>query len=646
MKNKTSFLFTIVCCFYLMFSNNSYGQSTQLTYKIKGKSSYNASIILANAEGKTAIQPAEYINSPNIYFILTPLSESDKDVFKEDDVNEILAKISLVQSEKKVAQSGLPKNILNEKGKIESVIISFLKKDFKDYNDFSFGVEGSVSKKITVGEEFFQSYIPQKNIYELGLSKIAQNEYISAYVDFIQIIETAERKPEIKSFSFYNPVFQSHIPGLINSFIKNESEKFNSLNERFQKGKSLNLLKSTDSLLKAVSINTEKFKSFFSIEGSNSAEIQAQIMSFLQAYNNQHKLNTSAFEQEKMLLFKQGNYQDFKFGLYLSLVSKMLLYKNNFNFTNKINPLNVNLLSNPDIKKDLFGDMESDFKIYFELINKNIAQNGFVFNKEIMKNLQDLIENQKQPYYEILLAFNELNSNSQTFKDNLNIALAKCSDETLLNYIEFWLVSLKLKEEQISTSTLNLLNEGIGYIQNGKHTQANTVFESLMKVANNYAPVWYYTGIIKLALGETFSADRFLNKALEIDPQYIAPHRTILKLYLNDSSYDKLLEQSSIAISNNDIWYFRNMRANAFFNLTKYKETILEITQESFRFNSFEIDQYFLLGDAYMALKEFDKAKQAYEKTLEINPFSTDTKSFDARMKVFYEKIEAAKTKK
>lgn len=646
-KNLHPLYAVLLCCVCLLASNYSWGQSTSLNYKTKGKSIYGVDIVFADENGSISLQPTVYFNYSNIYFVLSPTPDSPKDVFKEDNVNEILTKITIDQNEKTVKQSKVPKFLFTDKNKISQVIIAFPKNGFENFNSFSFSVNEFLSEKISLKEEFFQSFVPQNTVYEQSLLKLKENDFLGAYASFIKIVDAANETPEIKTFSFYGPAVITNIPQTINLFIQSEIENFNIANAAFQEEKTITALKTCEAIVESVSKNIEVFNSYLSMEGVNVTDSRKQISSFLNSLTEQTQENTAVFEQEKMLFFKQANYQDYKFSLFIDLISKMLLYKSSLTSIDKLEPIDIALLKNfPESKRELMGDWEDQFKVYIDLINNNIEFNGLVFKDEVMDNLEDLIDFQKQPYYEIISAFNVLNEDTEDFRDYLFAGLKKCSDAMIIDNIEYWLLSFRLTDEGINSAYITELNEGIKLIQKEEYDRADDIFNLLMRIANQYAPVWYYSGLIKYHLGESYSAERFFKKALEIYPEYMAPRKFILKIFETDESYSQLFENTNKALKTMNAWVFHFKRATAFYQLKKYDEAIIEITDECLKLNRWDTKQYFLLGDAYLALNNFEKAKEAYEKTIDINPFSSESKNFDNRMKVVYKKMEEAEKNK
>ncbi len=644
MKKKALSLIAMLISFIFFLNTQVIAQSTNLAYKAKGKSTYGVVITFSDDAGNTTLEPSQFFSYNEIYFVLSPAADSPKDFFKESDAEEFLAKIVIDQNGTKVNQSAQARYLLNTQGKLDRIVIAFPKNTFQEYNEFSFNVESFFSDKITLEERFFQSYEPQKNSYEGALSKLEEGEFIEAYNDFIKIVNSAGENAEIKSFSFFSPILSKDVPALIDAFIENRNNTFNTANESFQQSKSIDLLNACDKIVKEATEKASNFDSFFELKDIDSSGSKDKVLAFVNNLNDLNNKNFRTFEEEKMGFFKKGSYREYQFDLYLDLISKMLLYKNSLSIIEKLDTININLLKRfPKGKNELIGDWKNQFEILVRLINKNIEQSGIVFKEDVMENLQNLTTSQKQPYFEIFSAFNALNEDQDSFKTQLQSALLIASDETILDYIEYWLLSFRLTDEGINSAYMSQLNEGISLIERKQFDRADDSFSLLMKIANQYAPVWFYSGQIKHSMGESFSAERFFNKAIEIYPNYLAPRRYILKIFEESENYNQMLENTNKAIQTMDAWYFRYKKASALYRLKKYDEAINEINTECLKKNAWDINQYFLLSDAYRAIGDFEKAKAACEKTLDIDPFSTDSKEFDDRMKVIYEEMEKAK---
>lgn len=628
MKNAKLFFIFFISCIYLINSNFSYGQTTSLSYKEKGKSTFITDITFSNKTGNIdKFEPAEYFNSPTICFLLTPNSGSSKNSFKESDIPDILSKITIRQGGRtRVDQSVPPKIMLSPDKKIDKVIITFPKNEIKEYVNFSFRVETFFSGEIKIEEEYFQAYLPQKEIYQQGLSQIDQKDFLGAFNGFMNIFEKGNENLEIKEFSFYASIFNTHIPRIIELFISSETEKYNAFNEIFEEKKTLASLNACDSIAKGALENIKIFDSYLSLKRPEMIKSVNQVQAFKDDISKKNREILDAFEQEKIQFFIKSDYTVYKFDLFVKMISKMLIYKNVLSYVDEIEPLDISDLEDfPEFEGELIGNWKEDLEIYISLINKTIEDEGVVFKEDIMNNLKDLHQFQKQPYYEIISALNFLNSNPEIFQENLKAVLARSSDEDLLEYAENWLLSFMLSNNGFDSDILTQLNQSISLINSEQYVRADSLLNILLRMAPKSAVVWYYSGRVKYHLGESHLSTRFLNTALEIYPEYIAPRKFILNISEESQSFDQFLEDINKAIAVNDNWYFHFKRALAYNYLKMYNEAIAEI-EVCININSWDLSQYFLLGDIYLELKDYDKAEDAYGRTVDIDPYSSDNK--------------------
>jgi tetratricopeptide (TPR) repeat protein len=619
---------------------NCQAQTTKLTYKVKGKTTYAVDVIFASENGKESLQPDEYFSYTDIYFILKPSVGSSRSYFKEKDIENILTKVTLVQSQD-INQSSKPRYLLNGKNKVNRIIIAFPKTNFIGYKKFSFNAGVFFSDKVELKEQFRPSHKKYSELFENAKSQLSAEAYLLAFNNFMTIATDGIKNKEISSFSFYETVVNQFLSESIDIFIKLSKEKMEKVSTAFEENKNYSSLRQCKNTAEGIMLEAKTFAAFNDFDTDIAKNANKKLTDFLTYVKTESLKKIKVFEAEKMVFFEKKNYSDYKFKVFTDLICRVLLYKDSMSFVNKLEPIDVERINKfPEIKKELMNGWETDLQIYFELINQNIQKNGKVFNPVIMDNLNELLTSQRQPYFEIFAAFNALKSNPEESRSYFHAALTKCSDEKMLDHIEYWLLSYRMADNNIDPGFLSQINDGTKLIYKKRYNQADNVFNQLIRIASDFAPTWYYSGEIKYYLGESYSAERFFNKALEIYPHYIAPRKFILRIFENDSSYKQYFENANLALEKFDIWYFHFNKAKALYYLGKYEETIAEINTNCLTKNSWDLNQYYLLGDAYFKKNDFENSKKAYGKILDINPFLTDTKKFDKRMRKVSEKME------
>jgi tetratricopeptide (TPR) repeat protein len=125
-------------------------------------------------------------------------------------------------------------------------------------------------------------------------------------------------------------------------------------------------------------------------------------------------------------------------------------------------------------------------------------------------------------------------------------------------------------------------------------------------------------------------------RALEINPGYIAPRAFKFDILFEQGNFEGLLKEVDDAIDAYDVWLFHFWKARTLYALARYKEAVVEIENNCNAMNPWDVDAFFLLGDSYRELKNFDKAEAAYRQTVEVDPYM-DTGMFDVKMTMLLE---------
>jgi len=81
-----------------------------------------------------------------------------------------------------------------------------------------------------------------------------------------------------------------------------------------------------------------------------------------------------------------------------------------------------------------------------------------------MINLESQLTTEKQPYYEIIGAFNALGLNDiDGFEQKISDSFIKCTDEQLLELLEIQYLSYLATKNGISSTVIGAINKGLMY---------------------------------------------------------------------------------------------------------------------------------------------------------------------------------------
>jgi tetratricopeptide (TPR) repeat protein len=632
-------LYPLLFLAFIFSTIGAKGQSTQLVYKTKGKTAYRVNIALSDDMGHENISPEAFQNNDNVYFVITSTSSSKKDYFKDNDITDYFSKITIHQDGERVQQSKAPSSFSDEKGKMNRVIISFSKDNVKLYEPFSFVNDLGESPKIKIKEAFLPSYERYNKLFEEGKTLLSGKQYTDAFKTLSQIGNDAQSNPAISSFSFYKNAMEDLSMQAVRGYADSISAVFSQKEKQFTTAKTKPALDACEAVLNAFNSQASLFQAYLNSAVTGVDKLKVYFNKIDHDMNSSYQNDRQVFKKANMALLESSNYTEYKFYLFVDVLSRMLCQTDSLQIIQGLKPIDIKTLNNLGQKKEELSNTGwlNEFKTLISFLNDNITQKKMIFDGSILSNLkrQDTLEH--QPYYEIFSAFNSLDDNPGKFYTALNNALVKCTDSTLLNDIDTWLVSYKMTHEGIESGNVSGINKGIIAIREGQWNDADNIFNILKRQANQNPVPWFYSAVIQYHNNQVFSAQAQFARALELYPHYLAPRQFIFHILNSQKQYSNLLTQADTAIYSFNIWYFHYMKALALLELNRTTDAINEVLSQCIPMNKWDEKQYYLLGDAYIQVNNFNKAREVYMHTREIDPFS-GSKFFNDKMKMLIKK--------
>jgi len=613
-------------------------QSTDLIFKVKGTKQFHVTISFTSKDGVEGVTADEFIDYDRVYFTIKPNSQSEREYFKEGDIQDDLLTIRLTQDYQTIARDPNIRPIPNTEGKVDQVVFAYIKRDVWLYKPFVFITPFDTAAPIQLTDEYFKYFNTYAPIFETGSNQCDQKKYIEAYNTFMKIIKEATKNEEIKHYSFYQYASETLIETAIEQYNDSLVRCLERINNEFSKNFSEKKLNQCDSLISKLKEGYRIFTPYMQLDFPNSAAYLSKYDKLLLEADSLSEYNHVLFKNKKMQFLETGKYSDYKFRLFVDLLAKIVTDLSSIKQLNGLDTLNIKVLDKFLSKKEELVQMSwlNDFQLLITLVNKDIKDRGKVFSDSVMANFQRQSAFQPQPYHTIFLGFNELERNQMLFKSYLNEAIKSCTDLTMISNLEMWFQSYNATFEGLSNEIIDKINDGIGLVSEKKWDEAAFVFDILTKQAGNVSVPWYYSGLVLYEKGEPFAAELKFNVALERYPKYIAPRLYIFNLMNDSGRFTDLLPKITETLSINDIWLFHFWFAQTLIAIQKYDEAIEALNNTCIKMNPYDEQGYFLLGDAYLAKKNYVEAENAYKKTNEVNPYF-DTKIFNQKMKLLQE---------
>ncbi|HHE40500.1 MAG TPA: tetratricopeptide repeat protein, partial [Candidatus Cloacimonetes bacterium] len=337
------------------------------------------------------------------------------------------------------------------------------------------------------------------------------------------------------------------------------------------------------------------------------------------------------FKLQKLSIFENGHYSDNRYAFYIDLLCRMLCYTDSIHTIDSLHIINPSFADFFPEQRDRLALLEwlDDFLAGVNLINSIIERDHYVLGDSAMLNLENQVMIEKQPYYEIIGAFNALGSKSiGDFAQKISDAFIKCTDGKLLDLLELQYLSYLATENNISSVVMKTINKGLMFEKQGNTSEAEQQYTKASMLASNYAPPQFYLGRIYHQKDEKYTAEIYFDKALTISPTYISPMKYRIDFLIEEENYELALEQVNSALESNPIWFFYFLKAKTLYNLQRYTEAGDALNQ-AINLNGFNFDQYILLGDIYKGQGNLERARDAYGNAGKIDPTN---KIFTERM--------------
>jgi tetratricopeptide (TPR) repeat protein len=197
-----------------------------------------------------------------------------------------------------------------------------------------------------------------------------------------------------------------------------------------------------------------------------------------------------------------------------------------------------------------------------------------------------------------------------------------------------------VKSKTNHTKTLNGVSEPIqlmsfeakfklalDLIQNKKTTDAKILFNEILFADPRHAESWFYSALIAEKEGSPQDAIRYLETALEIDPQNLKYLYTIGDFYYEQNYLDQGIKifENIIKIQPDDCNGYYNL-ANFLQKQKKYDQAILNY-QKVLELDDKSVNAIYNLGNILIDIKKYEYAIQCFTKVIELQPNSDDALS-------------------
>ena len=605
----------LVIVFFLTFAINLFSQSVELKYRERTiGSDQSIQIYFSDESGNEYASPDSIAKSVYFYFCFKPIGEW---TFSQKNINGYVDPIILKQNDSTI--NYLSRNPIREGKSITKFVLSYKKNDLDYLGDFNFENKLENTELMNISEEYWPIFNQYKPVFTQGRETFELQEYLMAF----QILKNfLMDDPRAKELSFYDTA-DSLILEAINNYIEKNDNKFNEITTELEESLEDNKIDKLEMLSLELSAAQKNFNPYFDFKSDSSLTVKQKCDQLVENLNSGVSEYNRAYRDMKLSIFDQGNYIDYKFELFVDLLAHMtldieLIYK-----IDGYNGIDLTLIDKYTIKKQLLEELDwlTEFTDAVKLINEDIQTKNYIFGPTTMDNLKKQMQFEKQPYYNIFIAFNALaNDDMDMFVRSIRDAYKTVSNEDLLYAFELWYVSYLATKNNIPEKVLVTLAEVLRYESEGKYEESIKQCKIAVRLSSGFSPPLFFLGRIYHKKEEGFIAERYFDQALEILPDYMAPRLYKIRSLINLEDYSSALIEVDSALTNLPYWYFYFTKAQVLVHLKQYEEARDIILEKCLPLNKYHFDSFILLGDICISIKDVDCAKDYYLQAGDIDP--------------------------
>lgn len=620
----------IACCIFIFHTTTTQAQNTLLVLRQKGKNITSVNISLCDKTGNKAISPDVFRKADRVYFLVEPKEGFSKPVFHESEVKEELTKIVLWQPQPAKYLTPEITPVITDK-RINAAILAYPKSETRAHLPFAFAKDGNTSEELLLSETYYDQYPQFRAMMEQLRQQIESGDFLEAYYNTMSFLNKEETKEYLGFYSFSQAITEE-LPLLA---LTKGAEQVRALFERkLEEFTSSNSKNSLEALQKAA-MEAERYlrqTAAFKEMGNEAARSYSAIAGNLEAYvgDQLQKAEQNYLESRFALLMGQS-YHDQRFSTFIDLIYLSLLqsYRSSTNAAEGFKP-RISAGKREELTQlNWLEDLE---ELFFAMEKyRSATTDAPMLPAAVLQHLETLQSTQPKPYFEILKVATGGRLEPATRLQLLQTAINTCTSEKELAWIELWKLSA---EPQAAKS--DLLSEGISQLESNNLSKASELFDQALRQQPNDAHAWYFRALAHYRLGENYAAEAKVDKAMEINQELISPQLLKITLLKESKNTETLNQIFSRPAGQSPVYLFEMAKARFLIDQNKAAEAIKVLENGPLVLCPGQTTPYFLMGDAYVAMKQPEKARQAYLKTQQINPF--DSSIFEEKMRALEKK--------
>ena len=239
--------------------------------------------------------------------------------FTEKDIKRYIDSIKLKQDDSIV--SHISRSPIQSGKIISKIVLSFNKNDLDYLSDFNFENELGNTESMNISEKYWPLFNEYEPIFTQGKETFELKEYLMAF----QILKTFLMNDSlVRALSFYETADSLTIE-TINHYITNKDNKFNEITAELEESLEDIKIDKLEMLSMELLAAQKNFNPYFDFKGDSTLAVKQSCDQLVENLNSSVSDYNAAYRDQKLSIFGQGNYIDYKFEIFVDLLAHMVL---------------------------------------------------------------------------------------------------------------------------------------------------------------------------------------------------------------------------------------------------------------------------------------------------------------------------------
>ena len=202
----------------------------------------------------------------------------------------------------------------------------------------------------------------------------------------------------VRALSFYETADSLTIE-TINHYITNKDNKFNEITAELEESLEDIKIDKLEMLSMELLAAQKNFNPYFDFKGDSTLAVKQSCDQLVENLNSSVSDYNAAYRDQKLSIFGQGNYIDYKFEIFVDLLAHMVLDIELIYKIDGYNGIDIALIDKYTNKKQQLEELDwlTEFTDAVKLINEDIRTKNHIFGQSTMANLKNQKQFEKQP---------------------------------------------------------------------------------------------------------------------------------------------------------------------------------------------------------------------------------------------------------